>query len=218
MKLRESQQAALNRLLEPGRTFAALWAEPRSGKTAVALSWVNHIRPRVVVVVAPKVAEAVWRAEASKWLTVPYRFYPLTSGNDYPLMDDLGEGVTSLLFVNYEQFGQAPYRRLGPFLHKVSGLCNQEGMMILDESHMIKSPRAVTGRAIRRLAPRWRYRLIMTGTPVTNPAQIDAIYGQWTFLDPSIRDHWSTAGRFRNYFGEWNTYKGFPELVRPIRQ
>jgi hypothetical protein len=58
----------------------------------------------------------------------------------------------------------------------------------------------------------------MTGTPVTNPDQIDAVYGQWTFLDPSIRDHWPSARDFREYFGEWNTYKGFPELVRPRHQ
>jgi hypothetical protein len=58
----------------------------------------------------------------------------------------------------------------------------------------------------------------MTGTPVTNPDQVDAVYGQWTFLDPSIRDRWATARDFREYFGEWTTVKGFPELIRPRHQ
>ena len=39
--LRESQQVALAKLCEPGRTYAALWAEPRSGKTAVCLRWLE---------------------------------------------------------------------------------------------------------------------------------------------------------------------------------
>lgn len=216
MQLRDSQVVALQRLCEEGRTFAALWAEPRSGKTAVALRWLQHIQPRVAVVVAPKVAESVWRAEAAKWLQCTYRLYPLTAGNEYPTLTPF-DGMT-ILFVNYEQFATAPYKRLKPMLAKAAKFATGEGAMLLDESHIIKTPRSVIGRHIRKLANSWKYRLIMTGTPVTNPSQIDAIYGQWTFLDPSIRDRWSTAGHFREYFGEWTTYKGFPELVRPIRQ
>lgn len=219
MKLRESQRVALERLTEPGRHFAALWAEPRSGKTAVALKWIEHVAPRVAVVVGPKVAEAVWRTEAAKWLNIPYRFHPLTAGNEYP--DLTGKGVfrvTHLLFVNYDQFGKMPWKRLGPFLKQLSKLADGQGMMLLDESHTIKTPSSVQGRNIRPLAHSWHYRLLMTGTPVTNPDQIDAVYGQWTFLDPDIRDHWPTARDFREYFGEWTTVKGFPELVRPRHQ
>jgi hypothetical protein len=58
----------------------------------------------------------------------------------------------------------------------------------------------------------------MTGTPVTNPNQIDAVYGQWTFLDPDIRDQWASARDFREHFGEWTNVKGFPELIRPRNQ
>lgn len=216
--LRESQRVALERLTEPGRTFAALWAEPRSGKTGVALMWIQHIRPHVVVVVGPKIAEGTWRSEAAKWLTVPYRYHALTSGNQYPNIKTLKPGVVHLMFVNYDQFGKAPWKRLGPFLRALAKSCNGQGMMLLDESHVIKTPNGVTGKTIRPLASSWHYRMIMTGTPVTNPNQIDAVYGQWTFLDPSIRDRWPSARDFREHFGEWTTVKGFPELVRPIRQ
>lgn len=218
LELRQSQQVALKRLCEPGRTFAALWAEPRSGKTAVSLRWLEHVQPRVAVVVGPKVAEATWRAEAAKWLRVPYRFFPLTTGNPYPDTSRLLHDGITLLFVNYEQFGKAPFKRLKPFLDKVAKLVDMQGAMLLDESHTIKTPSGVMGRNIRPLASKWQYRLLITGTPVTNPNQIDAVYGQWTFLDPSIRDHWATARDFREHFGEWSTIKGFPELIRPIRQ
>ena len=216
MELRDSQRVALERLCEPGRNFAALWAEPRSGKTAVALRWLDHIRPKVAVVVGPKIAEATWKTEAAKWFRTEYRFYPLTAGNEYP-SELLFKGVT-ILFVNYEQFGKAPYKRLKPYLNSLAKYCDGQGAMILDESHMIKTPSSVTGRNIRPLAHRWHYRLLMTGTPVTNPNQIDAVYGQWTFLDPGIREHWPSAGDFRDHFGEWTNVKGFPELIRPRNQ
>lgn len=216
MELRDSQRVALERLCEPGRTFAALWAEPRSGKTAVALKWIEHVRPKVALIVGPKVAEAVWRGEAARWLKASYRFYPLTTGNEYP--DPSAFHNITLLFVNYEQFGKAPWKRLGPYLRKLAKLLDGQGMMLLDESHIIKTPSSVWGRNIRPLAHSWHWRLLMTGTPVTNPDQVDAVYGQWTFLDPSIRDRWPTAADFRDYFGEWTTYKGFPELVRPRHQ
>ncbi len=218
MPLRESQEIALERLREPGRHFAALWAEPRSGKTAVALAWLEHLRPPVAVIVGPKVAEATWRSEAAKWLSVPYRFFPLTTGNEYPDLSRLVHDGITLLFVNYDQFGKAPFKRLGPFLRKVAKLVNGQGAMLLDESHVIKTPNSVTGKAIRPLAAHWHYRLLMTGTPVTNPDQIDAVYGQWTFLDPTIRDHWPSAKDFREHFGEWTNVKGYPELVRPRNQ
>lgn len=220
LQLRESQRVALEVLTEPGRTFAALWAEPRSGKTAVSLKLIEHKAPRAVVVVGPKIAEGVWRTEAAKWLNMAYRFHPLTAGNQYPTF--LGKGVfrmTHILFVNYEQFGKQPWKRLRPFLKELAELCDRKGMMLLDESHQIKTPNSVTGRNIRPLADDWQgYRLLITGTPVTNPNQIDAIYGQWTFLNPDIRDKWPTAKDFREYFGEWTNVKGYPELIRPIRQ
>lgn len=216
MKLRDSQRVALEVLTERGRTFAALWAEPRSGKTAVALKWIEHHKPQVAVIVGPKIAEATWRTEAAKWLGIRYRFFPLTAGNDYP-SPAMFRGTT-LLFVNYEQFTKAPWKRLKPFLDKMAKLCSNQGMMLLDESHIIKTPSSVIGRNIRPLAHKWKYRLLMTGTPVTNPNQIDAVYGQWTFVDPAIRNRWASARDFREHFGEWSTVKGFPELVRPRRQ
>lgn len=216
LRLRDSQRVALERLTEPGRHFGALWAEPRSGKTAVALKWVEHHRPKIVVIVGPKVAEGVWRAEAAKWLSVRYRFFPLTAGNTYPEPHQF-RGMT-LLFVNYDQFGKAPFKRLRPYLMKLSKSVGGRGAMLLDESHSIKTPNSVTGRNIRPLAHHWYYRLLMTGTPVTNPSQIDAVYGQWTFLDPEIREEWPSAKDFREHFGEWTNVKGFPELVRPRNQ
>lgn len=216
LALRESQLIALEALQKSGINFAALWAEPRSGKTAVVLHWLKDLSPGVVLIVGPKIAETVWRTEIAKWLKVEYRFHSLMHGNIYPTLD-MFHGLT-FLFVNYEQFGARPFKRLKPFLKSVSKHFNGMGAMILDESHMIKRPSSIWGRNIRPLAHNWHYRMLVTGTPVTNPAQIDAIYGQWTFLDPEIRDKWPSARDFREHFGEWSMFKGFPELIRPRNQ
>lgn len=217
--LRDNQKAALAKLLNSGDSFGALWAEPRSGKTAVALAWVKHFKPKVVVVVAPKIAELVWKAEVNKWVNKNYMFFPLTKGNIYPSLTEIfADNSLVVLFVNYEQFAKTPFKRLKPFLHKISHKLDGKGAMILDESHKIKTPSSVIGRNIRPLAKEWEYRLIMTGTPVTNPTQIDSVYGQWCFVDPSIRDKWSCPRAFREHFGEWSTVKGFPELIRPKNQ
>lgn len=217
-ELYPSQRAALSKLCEEGRTYAALWAEPRSGKTAVALRWVEHVSPRVVVVVAPLIAQDVWKREATKWLKKKYRFYSLTTHDGYIDSKLLHEDCINLFFVNYDRFGKQPWSKLRPYLKEIQLWSNRESCMILDESHVIKSPSSVIGRNIRSIARWWEYRLIITGTPVTNPSQIDSLYGQWCFLNPGIRDSWPSARNFRNYFGEWTSYRGFPELVRPIRQ
>lgn len=206
----------MNVLCDPERTFAALWAEPRSGKTAMCLRWAAYHKPKVMLVVGPKIAENVWRTEAAEWLEdVPHRFWPLTVGNERPEPGLLTEyaGV-NILFINYEQFTKTAGTKTSPYIRSVARAIDQQGMMILDESHCIKTPNSVIGRAIRPTSADWKYRLIVTGTPVTNPNQVDAIYGQWTWLDPSIRDKWATAKDFREYFAEWQHYKGFPELVR----
>ena len=144
MELRESQLVALERLCEPGRNFGALWAEPRSGKTAVALRWLEHLQPPVAVVVGPKISEAVWRTEAAKWFRTDYRFYPLTAGNEYP-DEIMFKGVT-VLFVNYEQFGKMPFKRLKPYLARLAQYCDGKGAMILDEFCRRNNSRAVVFR------------------------------------------------------------------------
>src|SRR5690606_19864737 len=58
------------------------------------------------------------------------------------------------------------------------------GLIIADESHRIKTPGAQQSKAMGRLGQVAAYRLMLTGTPVTqNPLDI---WSQYQFLDPSI--------------------------------
>lgn len=56
--------------------------------------------------------------------------------------------------------------------------------VIVDESSLVKNHLAKRTRAIWRLGERTQYKLILSGTPITNNEQ--DLYSQWYFLDPRI--------------------------------
>jgi len=78
----------------------------------------------------------------------------------------------------------------------------QPQLIILDESHRIKTPSAKKTRAIWALAPIADYRLIMTGTVVTKSKRLFDIYAQWKFLNPD-RFGSLTFNDFKHYYGRW---------------
>src|SRR5690606_30296187 len=57
-------------------------------------------------------------------------------------------------------------------------------MIICDESQRIKTPGAKQSKALHRLGKLAKYRLILTGTPVTQ-SPLD-FFSQYKFLEPSI--------------------------------
>lgn len=56
--------------------------------------------------------------------------------------------------------------------------------VIVDESSLVKNHQAKRTRAVWRLGERAQYKLILSGTPVTNNEQ--DLFSQWYFLDPRI--------------------------------
>ena len=56
--------------------------------------------------------------------------------------------------------------------------------VIVDESSLVKNHLAKRTRAIWRLGERSQYKLILSGTPISNNEQ--DLYSQWYFLDPRI--------------------------------
>lgn len=96
-------------------------------------------------------------------------------------------------------------------------------LMVLDESHKIKSASSNVSRLMARLTPHVRRRVLLTGTVMPH-SPLD-VFGQWRFLDPmafgepqpdgSIRP--STYGGFRDRFavlGGWmgREVKSFKDL------
>ena len=102
---------------------------------------------------------------------------------------------------------------------KGEGFCRQliganPTMMVLDESHRIKTPSAQRTKAIIRLGKNVKYKRILTGTPITQ-GPLD-VYTQFNFLDPSIIDCGSYYA-FKNRYAVWKTRHvashSFKELI-----
>ncbi|KQN75092.1 DEAD/DEAH box helicase [Devosia sp. Leaf64] len=66
-------------------------------------------------------------------------------------------------------------------------LLTEDGFVIVDESSYIKANRAKRTQRITAMSDRSRYRMIMTGTPLTD--SIIDLFAQMTFLSPKILGH-----------------------------
>src|SRR5690606_14276085 len=118
------------------------------------------------------------------------------------------EGALRVAVINYE----ATWRMEEALARFVNG-----GLIIADESHRIKTPSAQQSKAMGRLGQVAAYRLMLTGTPVTqNPLDI---WSQYRFLDPSIfgrsfyafRNRYAIMGGYQNY--QVVGYQRLDELV-----
>lgn len=248
------QVAALKKLLQNG-WGGALLMEPRTGKTKVAIDYIaiHHLYHGVnrVVVVGPVVALEVWKRELKE--NLPFR-YRLTiwnrKGRKEVELPAFGQDILDIVLVNYDAFsvpGDYKTHRSGP--EKGQVIVNEHGtktrtrrggrytiiskfkkwqpqMIILDESHRIKTPSARKSTAMHSLGKVADYRLILTGTVVTKSKRLFDVYSQWKFLNPerfkgmTFSEFKSHYGKFRN-MGNYEVFKGalnVPELHEKIHQ
>ena len=91
-------------------------------------------------------------------------------------------------------------------------------MIICDESQRIKTPGAKQSKAMHRLGKRAKYKLTLTGTPVTQ-GPLD-FFSQYKFLDPSIfgNSYYAFRARYAVMGGYERKqvvgYNNLPELIR----
>lgn len=222
------QYAALKKLLELG-WGGALLMEPRTGKTKVSIDFasIRHQQGRVnrVLVVCPSAIMDVWIDEIATHC--PFK-YTITvwdrKGRKQFELPKFGRTTLDFVIINYDAFstpGKATGRREDGSLvrsRKRGGRYDimakfkawQPQLIILDESHRIKSPSARKATALVRLGTVADYRVICTGTAVTKAKRTFDLYMQWKFLNPSSRllynyddDSRHTAATFRGMYGRW---------------
>ncbi len=175
------QRAGVRYVLDARRTFLA--DEQGLGKTVQALAALEADDAWPAVVVCPASLKLNWEREAERWL--PHRSRAVVSGRGGtpPAVD--------LTILNYEIVeAHSPALRAG-----------RPRALVVDESHLVKNPRAQRTRAVRRLAdaiPRDGLRLALTGTPVMNHP--DELIAQLRVLD-RLGDFGSGA-RFSQRFRE----------------
>lgn len=178
--------------------------KPGYGKTFEAIEYCRLKNLKRILVVAPKSVVAQWQEQFNEW-------WPEVADSVMIFGNGPKRAQRSIYITNYEQFGF--HRKRG----SRSQGCNNGGgakkkeelvpspvwvrckewvwdVIILDESHRIKSPKALTTLAIKQL-PSAR-RMCLTGTPILRKP--DDLWSQLQFLDEKLSggSYWAFAERF----------------------
>lgn len=232
------QVAAVKKLISNG-FGGALLMEPRTGKTKVAIDYLSMLNQAGkidrVVVICPNRVMDVWIEQL--YAHCPRRFNVVlwdkherthrVNGRRVakPVARASSAHELTVLIVNYEAFAVPGPRtksgkrskRAGRFKtrdHLLKWAAQGVAAIVLDESHKIKSPSGKAANMIVSMGPRFSYRLILTGTPVTKAKRMFDVYMQWKFLNPDRFADLPTVGEFKDHFGRWTDRNGFPQFLR----
>lgn len=203
--------------------------EPRTGKTKVATDWIGilhqHKDVNRVLVVGPVVAIEVWKRELEANLDMPYRLTIWDrEGRKVAKLPSYGKDILDIVILNYDAFSTPGDwrrdRKTGRPIEDADGQkvrsttrggrydvikaikLWQPQVIILDESHRIKTPSSKKSRALHRLGPIAEKRLILTGTPITKSKRLFDAYSQWLFLNPE-RFGGMNFAEFKQEYGRW---------------
>lgn len=225
------QVAALKKLLENG-WGGALLMEPRTGKTKVCIDYASilHQKGHVnrVLVVCPAAIIDVWVDEFKVHCPFKARITVWDrKGRKKVDLPPWGQDILDVVILNYDAFstpGRATGRREdGSIKRSRKGgryelsrqfKAWQPQLIVLDESHRIKSTSARKSQTIRRLGPVAPYRVIATGTAVTKAKRVFDLYSQWKFLNPEsplVKGH--DLASFKERFGKWTNRNGYPQWL-----
>ncbi len=189
---------------------AAFLMEQGTGKTLSALSVAGHRylqgQIKKLLIVCPRAVIPAWANEFQKFANFEYTLHEYNNKHKARILEAVKSTKADPLMVlvmNYESTWR---------VEKELNKCRFD-MIILDESQNIKNGQPRKGskhaKALHRLGDRTRYKLILTGTPISE-GPLD-IWSQYRFLKPSIfGDNWF---EFRNRHATFGGYMGY-EITR----
>ncbi|WP_345941212.1 DEAD/DEAH box helicase [Merdimmobilis hominis] len=165
-----------------------------------ALSQAGRIRR--VMIVAPLSILGVWEEEFQKFAAFPYALAVL-SGSSAKKLDTLRHMIGTALqvvVVNYESAWR---------LEKALTAWHPD-LIIADEGHKIKTHNIAASKAMHRMGREASYRLLLTGTVITNKA-ID-VFSQYKFLNPAI--YGNSFYAFRNRYFDMVGYGNHTPVLK----
>lgn len=125
------------------------------GKTVQALGTVNaDPTAKNVLVICPASLKINWSREASRWLVRKTIIQVVNGKGIKPLSTD----TDNLLIVNYDIVKK----------HSETLKSTKWDVVIADEAHYIKNPKALRTKAVKDVVAGARRRLLLTGTPILN--------------------------------------------------
>lgn len=192
---------------EPKSPGAALLMEMGTGKSLTSIAIIGALaqagRVQRVLVVAPLSILGVWEEEFQKFADFPYALAVLC-GDSTKKRDILrhmeGTAVLQVVVINYESAW-----RLEKDLQAW-----RSGLIVADEGHKIKTHNIAASKAMHRMGAKASYRLLLTGTVITNKA-ID-VFSQFKFLNPAI--YGNSFYAFRNRYFDMVGYGNHTPVLK----
>lgn len=185
---------------------AALLMEMGTGKSLTAIAITGALsqagRIRRVLIVAPLSILGVWEEEFQKFAAFPYALAVL-SGSSAKKLDTLRHmngTALQMVVVNYESAWR---------LEKALTAWHPD-LIIADEGHKIKTHNIAASKAMHRMGAKASYRLLLTGTVITNKA-ID-VFSQYKFLNPAI--YGNSFYAFRNRYFDMVGYGNHTPVLK----
>lgn len=129
-----------------------------------------------MLIIAPLSILGVWDEEFVKFADYSYSLSILTGSNEkktYTLQHMTGPQL-QIIVVNYESAWRLEKELLSW----------DADLIIADEGHKIKTHNISASKTLHRLGAKARYRLLLTGTVITNKA-LD-VFSQYKFINPTI--------------------------------
>ena len=169
---------------------------------AAAGALYNAKNIKKALIVCPLSIVGVWKEEFEKFADFDYKLVILkgnTAKKTELLQKMQGPGL-QVVVVNYESVWRMEDKILSW----------SPDFIIADESHRIKTPNTAASKAMHRLGTKAKYRMILTGTVITNKA-ID-VFSQYKFVDPTIFGNSFYA--FRNKYFDMVGYGGYTPVLK----
>lgn len=185
---------------------AALLVEMGCGKSlisvAVAGELFNERRIRNLLIVCPLSICGVWEEEFSKFANFDHNLKILKGSLEKKIetLYSLEGRALQVAVVNYESVWRIE-RQIKNW---------HPDMIICDESHKIKTHNISASKSLHRLGEKTRYKMILTGTAITNKA-ID-IFSQYKFLEPKIFG--KSFYTFRNHYFDMVGYGNHTPVLK----
>ena len=193
----------------PPSRGVALLMEMGTGKTLTAIAVAGRLyRDGTVtrmLIVAPLSILGVWQEEFRKFADFVYSLTVL-NGTGSRKSENLRQISTSGLqvaVINYESAWRME-QELAAW---------DAGLIVCDEGHKIKTHNIAASKCMHRLGAKARYRMLLTGTIITNKA-ID-VFSPYKFLNPAIFGNSFYA--FRNRYFEMTGYGQHTPVLKTSR-
>jgi SNF2 family DNA or RNA helicase len=208
--------------------YYALFFEPGTGKTATSIHIARHkftVHKSVLptLILCPPVVIPNWKNEWAKFSKVdPKKVVPLVGTGKQRLELLKTSPIDSIFITNYETLLM---KDVYAYLKSLFSTSPLPPLLIADEAHKAKDPGAKRTKLLMELAPLFKYRYILTGTPILN--SLMDVYSQFKILDLGQRfgkNFYSFRAIYfedknktmpaQKYFPDWRPQKGADERIR----